>query len=310
MKIKVTSIAFSQNDKLRTELLKFFPLSEFNDDEKRFSSRELIDYLSDCDGAIIGLDTIDDSILTACKNLKVIAKFGVGLDNINQIDCKNNNVAVQWVGGVNKTSVAEMTLGFMIGLNRNLFMTSKQLSQGRWNKNGGTQLSEKTIGIIGLGHIGKEVVRLLKPFNCKILVNDIVDHTEFNKENFLIEATKDEIFKQADIITLHTPLTKETEYLINASTLSLMKKTSFIINTARGKIIKQSDLKEALKNNIIGGCAIDVFEEEPPEDLEFLSLNNLVATPHIGGNSKEAVFSMGMSAIDGLKDFFELKGEI
>lgn len=307
MRIKVTVTAFSKNQELRNELLKYFPESTFNELGKRFTKDELIEYLSDCDGAIVGLDKIDSEVLSACKNLKVIAKFGVGLDNINQDDCKLHNVAVKWVGGVNKSSVAEMTLGFMIGLNRNLFYTSKKLSNGIWDKNGGTQLKNKCIGIIGVGHIGKELIKMLQPFNCKILVNDIINQDKYYQDNNLIEASKDEIFQNADIISLHVPLTTDTFQLINKNNLIKMKSSTFLINTARGEIINQSDLKEALQNNTIAGCALDVFEEEPPRDLEFLRLENLVATPHIGGNSYEAVIAMGKSAMDGIKEYFSIK---
>lgn len=200
-----------------------------------------------------------------------------------------------------------MALGFMIGLSRNLFTTSRKLSHGTWDKNGGTQISNKCIGIIGVGHIGKDLIKMLKPFNCKIMVNDIIEQDEYYNENNLIKATKDEIFQEADIISLHIPLTEKTKYLINTQSLMKMKRSAFLINTARGDIINQNDLKKALKNNYIAGCAIDVFEKEPPSDHEFLNLENLVATPHIGGNSYEAVIAMGESAINGLKEYFEKK---
>lgn len=303
-KIVVTANAFSKNEILVNQLKKFTDNIVLNT-TGRYTKDELISNLKDADGAIVGLDKIDKSILQECKNLKIVAKYGVGLDNINVADCKNANIAVGWTGGVNKTSVAEMTLGYMLMLIRNLYVTSNKLKDGIWNKSGGFQLSGKTIGIIGVGHIGKEVIRLLEPFRCKILVNDIIDQKEYYKKNNLIEVSKEQIFQESDIITIHTPFTEDTENLVTLDKLKGMKNSAYIINTARGGIINENDLKVAIKDGIIAGAAIDAYVTEPPADEEFISLANLIATPHIGGNAKEAVEAMGFSAIKHLEIFFK-----
>jgi len=305
--IVVTANAFSKNKILRDQLLSIFPNAKFNETGLRFTKEELVDFLKNADAAIVGLDQIDDSVLSQTKKLKIIAKYGVGLDNINANACKKFNVSIGWTGGVNKLSVAEMTLGFILGLSRNLYSTSSKLSKGIWNKSGGVQFSGKTIGIIGVGNIGKEVIRLIKPFSCKILVNDVINQENYYKDNGLIEASKDEIFKKAEVITIHTPLNSETNNLINHKTLSMMKSNAYVINTARGGIVNQDDLKYALENNIISGAAMDVYENEPPEDSKLLSLDNFYCTPHIGGNSREAVMAMGESAISHLEKYF-IKG--
>jgi D-3-phosphoglycerate dehydrogenase len=303
-KIVVTANAFSKNSVLVEELKKFSSNIVLNT-SGRYSKPALIDALQDADAAIVGLDKIDASVLKECKNLKIISKYGVGLDNINLDDCRENDVAIGWTGGVNKTSVAEMALGFMLMLLRNLYVTSNQLKAGQWNKSGGLQLSGKTIGIIGVGHIGKELIKLLKPFQCKLLVNDIIEQTEYYQANDLKEATKEEIFRQSDIVTLHTPLTESTKNLVTMDVMKMMKSTALLINTARGGIVNEQDLKSALKDGVIAGAALDAYAVEPPEDKEFVSLPNLIATPHIGGNAKEAVEAMGMSAINHLKEFFK-----
>jgi D-3-phosphoglycerate dehydrogenase len=256
------------------------------------------------EGLIVGLERIDRNFVDACSLLRVISKYGVGVDNIDLDYCREKGIVVRWKPGINKTSVAEMTLAFMIMLIRNIFKTSTQLKEGTWNKSGGFNLSGKTIGIIGVGNVGKEVVRLLTPFHCNILVNDIVDQSAYYRENGLTEASKEFIYMNCDIISIHTPLTNETRYLINRETFSMMKKSAFLINTARGGIVKGEDLKWALMNRIIDGAAVDVYEKEPPEDKELLSLPNLLCTPHIGGNSQEAVLAMGRSAIQHLKEYF------
>jgi D-3-phosphoglycerate dehydrogenase len=189
----------------------------------------------------------------------------------------------------------------MLALCRNLYITSNQLKSGNWNKNGGVQLSGKTIGIIGAGNIGMELIKLLIPFNCRILLNDIEE--KLLENNNVLLTDKETLYKEADFISIHTPLTSDTYNLINLEVLKKMKKSAFLINTARGGIVNQEDLKYALKNGIIGGAALDVYDVEPPTDFELLNLPNLIATPHTGGNAVEAVIAMGISAIQHLVQF-------
>ena len=302
--IGITTVAFSKDKKL-VEHIKSFGFKEVltNVAGQRFTKDELISFLSKCDVAIVGLDKIDESVVAHTPKLKAISKYGVGLDNINFEDCRKYNIDILHTQGVNKRSVSEMVLGFMLSLFRNIYITSNLLKQGVWHKNGGTQLSGKTVGIIGVGHIGKDLVSLLKPFGCTILVNDIINQDEYYQINSLKESSKEEIFKTADIITVHTPLNDNTKYMINKDVLSTMKPTAFVINSARGGIVNQDDLKWALQNNIIAGAALDPYEVEPPEDKELISLPNLINTPHIGGNAQEAVEAMGMAAISNITEW-------
>ena len=302
-KIVVTTNSFSNNDTLVNELKKLTSDIVLNK-IKRYTKEELIENLKDADVAIVGLDVIDESVLKECKNLKIIAKYGVGLNNLNLEDCKKYNVAIGWTGGVNKTSVAEMALGMMLMFSRNLFVTTNQLKNGTWNKSGGFQLSGKTVGIIGMGYIGKELARLLEPFGCKILVNDIINQDNYYKNYNFIEVSKKELYQESDFISIHTPQDESTFNFITLNEMKMMKSTAYLLNTARGGLINEQDLKYALQNNIIAGAGIDAYVEEPPTDKEFISLPNLICTPHIGGNAKEAVKAMGMSAIEHLKEYF------
>tara|TARA_Y100001954_G_C15729853_1_gene562694 strand:+ start:144 stop:1064 length:921 start_codon:yes stop_codon:yes gene_type:complete len=306
MKIVATSPSFSKNEKLQREIYKHFPNAQLNLDGKKFNQKELAEFLGDADAVIVGLDPINEEILNECPNIKIIAKYGVGLNNIDLEACKKRNIAIGWTGGVNKLSVAEMALGFMLMFARNLFMSTNELKNGVWNKSAGFQLSGKTIGIIGMGHTGKELVRLIKPFDCNLVANDIFDQNEYYLENDIREASKEEIFKISDFVTINTPHNEDTNNMVDIKVLKSMKKNAYILNIARGGIINEEDLKYALKNNIIAGAAIDAYVEEPPTDQEFLRLPNLICTPHIGGNAKEAVEAMGMSAINHLKEFFKL----
>jgi len=306
MKIVATSPSFSRNRNLQNEIFKYFPDAVLNTDGKKFSQDELIEYIKDANGIIVGLDNIDECVLSNCPNLKIISKYGVGLNNIDVQACKRRKVVIGWTGGVNKLSVAEMALGFMLMFARNLFMSTNELKSGIWNKSAGFQLSGKSIGIIGIGHTGKELVRLLKPFNCKIFANDVIDQTDYYKENAITETSKDEIFKTCDFVTINTPYNADTHNMVDINVLKSMKNSAYIINIARGGIINETDLKKALKNNIIAGAALDAYVKEPPSDQDLLELPNLICTPHIGGNAKEAVEAMGMSAIEHLKDFYKL----
>ncbi|EDP4188324.1 hydroxyacid dehydrogenase, partial [Campylobacter jejuni] len=214
-------------------------------------------------------------------------------------------VKVIYSQGVNKRSVSELVLGNILSLMRNSYITSNKLKKHEWDKNGGMQLSGKKIGIIGVGNIGKDLVNLLKPFNCTIYVNDIIQQDEYYTKNSLIKTTKEEIYQKCDVVTVHTPSTELTKNMINKNVFTMMKKEAYFINTARGDIVVQEDLKWALKEKIIAGAAIDVYDQEPPRDYDFISLPNLICTPHIGGNAKEAVLAMGESAIENLVNYFK-----
>ncbi len=300
MKVVVSNNAFSKNSFLVQKLLSHFPDAKINTTGKRYTGQDLVDYFRDADAAIVGLEIISPELIDSLPNLKIVAKYGVGLDNIDLEACKARNVNVGWTPGVNRRSVAEMTLGFMLALLRNLYITSNQLKDSHWNKNGGIQLTGRTIGIIGAGNIGKELIDILKPFGCRILINDLKDLSQYAKDNDLEVVEKDFLYKASDVITIHTPYTPETKYILNMDVFKLMKPSAFVINAARGGIVNEADLKIALKERIIAGAALDVYETEPPVDIELLKLPNLICTPHTGGNSIEAVVSMGLSAIDHL----------
>lgn len=304
MKIVATSPSFSKNPVLQQEICDAFSEVVLNTEGIRYSGASLSAFLKDAEGAVIGLEKIDEELLSHCPNLKIVSKYGVGLNNIDLDACQRKGVKIGWTGGVNRLSVAEMALGYMLMLCRNLYVTSNQLKAGTWNKSGGFQLSGKTVGIIGVGHIGKELVRLLAPFKCRILVNDIIEQDDYYNRHGLIFADKERIFKEADIISLHTPLDDSTENLMSIEAFEMMKESAYIINSARGGIIDENALKTALVEKKIAGAAIDVYLEEPPVDMELMTMENLICTPHIGGNAKEAIEAMGRSAIHHLRTFF------
>jgi phosphoglycerate dehydrogenase-like enzyme len=302
--VKATSPTFSKNAILQDELSKRPYQVTLNTEGKRLEGADLVAYLKDADAAIVGLERIDLALLDQCPRLRAVTKFGVGLDNVDVEACRQKGIYVGWTPGINRRTVAEVTLSFMIGMAHNMFSTTHLLKQGTWHKEGGTQISGKTIGIIGLGNIGKEVVEVLRPFRCTILGNDILDMSEYARSAGVRLASKEEIYRTAEFVTLHVPLTPQTLHLINDQALGLFRPEACLINTSRGKVVEQAALKRALQANKIRAAALDVYEVEPPPDHEFLQLPNLVCTPHIAGTSVEAVWALGRSAIEHLDKFF------
>lgn len=292
---------------MRNELIKRYQHVKFNDEGLKLEGENLVEFLFNCDRAIIGLEKLDSSLFSRLPKLKTISRFGVGLDGINLNDMEKHGIKLGWTPGVNKLSVAELTLSFMLALLRNSFSAAYMLKNGAWEKIQGYQLTGKTIGIIGVNHIGKEVIRLLKPFDCRILINDILDQSQYCEKENVQQVNFESIIQQSDIVSLHIPLTTKTQKIINQTVFNQMKKTAFLINTSRGGIVDETALKKALINNQIAGAALDVYNEEPPRDKAFLTLPNLICTPHIAGNAYEAEIAMGQAAIMGLENAVSVK---
>jgi phosphoglycerate dehydrogenase-like enzyme len=304
-RIGITPPAICKLKPFRDNLLATFPNAVFNETGKYFSEEELVHFLKDADAGLIGRDPVTENVLSALPNLKIVSKYGVGLDNVDQEAIKRHGKILGFTEGVNKLSVAELALGYMIGLCHNIFRSGWALKNKSWEKDGGQQLSGKTIGIVGCGNVGKELVRLLAPFECRILVRDILDLSDYCSDHGVEETSFEDLILQADFISLHVPLTELTRNIIDAKVLQNMNTSSFLINTSRGDIINEGDLKQALLKNDIAGAALDVFSVEPPTDYELLECKNLMVTPHIGGNSVEAVAAMADSAVEHLVKFFK-----
>lgn len=304
-KIVVLSPSFSSDSYLREKLSKLGE-TKFNDEQIRFNSdSELISFIGEAEIVVTGLENMSISVLSKLPKLKFISKYGVGLNNINLEYCDKKNISIGWKSGVNKFSVAEITLGFCIMLFRNLHIKNFELRKQVWNKNGGNSLYGKKIGIIGLGNIGKKLIDLLAPFNCKIYANDILPISRYCKNRGIQDSTKEYIYNNCDLISLHVPLTKLTENMINKNVFYAMKKSAFVINTSRGGIINEKDLIESLNKNEISGAALDVFVDEPNINKDLLNNNRIILSPHISGNSKEAVRKMGLSAINHIKSYLK-----
>ncbi|MCR9206494.1 MAG: hypothetical protein NXH75_18065, partial [Halobacteriovoraceae bacterium] len=248
-KISVLSGAYSSNEFLKCKTLSLFPNTKFIASKDEINNKEkLVNFIGESEGVIVGLERMDFDLLSKCKNVKYIAKYGVGLNNIIQEDLNKLNIKLGWTGGVNRHSVAEITLGYILSLCRNISLNTTLLRQDKWIKNGGRSLRELTVGVIGVGYIGKELVRLLEPFGCKILLNDILEDEKFSSDFGLEFVSKEEIYVKSDIITYHVPLTRDTKDMVDSNTISQMKQSPFLVNTARGPIFNINSVKNALKN--------------------------------------------------------------
>ncbi|GBC71465.1 Hydroxypyruvate reductase [Candidatus Calditenuaceae archaeon HR02] len=241
--------------------------------------------------------------------LKVIVRAGAGVDNIAVEEFAGLGVKVFNTPDAVAESVGELVIGLMISLSRGIVRAAAALSRGEWLKQGliGQELAGKTLGIIGLGRIGRVVARIAHAMGMRILVYDVVKFgVELLAQYKAEQVDLEKLLSEADYITIHVPLTEVTRGMIGERELRMMKKTAYLINTARGQIIDQEALKRALKEEWIAGAALDVFAEEPPRDLELLSLPNLIPTPHIGAQTKEAQEKAALEAVQIL--LRELKG--
>ncbi len=300
--IAVASRSFSRHPVLRRELLERYADVRFNDAGIQLSGDSLIGFARGCRKLIVALERIDDAVLSALPELEVISKYGVGTDNLDLAALRRHGVRLGWTGGVNRRSVAELALSMMISLLRHVPEISLGLRNGQWCNRVGRQLSGRTVGIVGCGHIGKDLVCLLQPFGCTILAHDLLDFPEFYAEYGVHPVGLEELLSRSDVVTLHVPLTGRTRNLIDARRLALMKPDAVLVNTARGGLVDESALEEALREGRLAGAAFDVFAAEPPHGSPLLALPNFLATSHIGGSAEEAILAMGRAAIRGLDE--------
>jgi D-3-phosphoglycerate dehydrogenase len=225
------------------------------------------------------------------NNCKIIARVGVGLDNIDLDAAKAKNIRVINAVEGAMNAVAEQVLGLMLSLARNIARADREIRKGNWLKKElmGSELKGKYLGIVGLGNIGKRLGRLARALNMNIIGYDVIPiDEEFSKEVGLMKSDLDTLLQSSDYVSLHVPLLDSTYHLINAEKLSTMKKTACIINTSRGGVVDEKALYDALKNGNLGGAALDVFEKEPATDNPLTTIPNVILTPHIGAQTKEA----------------------
>jgi phosphoglycerate dehydrogenase-like enzyme len=300
--VAVASHSFAKNATLRRELVARHATATFNETGQPLRGDDLVTFLRGHDRAITGLEVLDDAVFEAVPELRIVSKYGVGLDMIDLDAARRHGVSVRWTPGVNRQAVAELAIGFMIALCRNLVPLAHAITEGEWTHPGGRQLSSSVVGIVGCGHVGQVVARLCRAFGATVIANDIRTYDDFYRDQGIRAVALDELLSESDIVTLHVPLDRSTRGLIDEAALARMKPSAFLVNTARGGIVDEAAVKRALVDKRLAGAAFDVFNEEPPTDCELLSLPNFIGTPHIGGGTAEAVLAMGRAAIEGLED--------
>ena len=302
MRVAVCSRSFSKNSFLRKELQNRYLEVKFNDQGVSLNEDGLRSFISDFDAAIIGLEEINSNLLSALPKLKVIGKYGVGLDKIDLQACSDYGVRIGWQPGVNSVAVAELALNMAITIVRKTAVSNSLVKTGAWEQIIGKQLSSLTVGVMGCGHVGSEFVKLLSGFSCSVLVFDKRDVSDFCSANGAEQVCFNEILSRSDLISIHLPKDVSTEGLLCREVVEGLKFGSYIVNTARGGLLNEAHLYECLNNGKLSGVALDVLSVEPPVDSMLINHPNCYITSHIGGSSEEAIIAMGLAAIDGLQN--------
>ncbi len=253
---------------------------------------QLVDLAAEAEGIITGLEWISPRVMAAAPKLKVVSAGGVGYDHIDVPEANRRGIAVAICAGVNNHSVAELAFGMMISLSRTVGVYDRALREGIWSPydtvRTGQELWDKTIGIVGLGRVGRSVGLLARAFGMRVLATDIAWDLTFAAAHGISYVPLDILLRESDYVSLHCPLNSTTRDLIDEQAIEMMKPTAFLINTARGPIVKEVALVNALASGRIAGAGLDVFRVEPHPDNPYLEFPNVVLTPHIGGTTKEA----------------------
>ncbi|MEG6566947.1 phosphoglycerate dehydrogenase [Thermoanaerobacterium saccharolyticum] len=278
-----------------------------NETGRPFVEDELKELIQDVDGIIVGVDKITREILNNAKKLKVITKYGVGLDNIDIDYAKKLGIKITYTPGANRESVADLVFTMILGLSRQLFKLDRIVRDNKWDKVIGREVYGKVIGIIGTGNIGKSVAKRATGFDMKILGYDMQPDYDFARQIGMEYADLQTLLKNSDYITLHIPFTESMHHFIDREKLNMIKSTAFIVNTSRGELINEEALYEALKQKRLAGAALDVFEIEPPYNSKLIKLENVILSPHCGASTEDAINRMNMMAVEGLKSVLENK---
>ena len=308
--IAVASRSFSKNTNLINKLKQKYSKIILNETGKTLEGDELITFLSSADKAIIGIENISGEVLAKLPSLKVISKYGVGLNNLDMESIKAQGIRIGFTPGVNKQSVAELALTLTLMSLRKIHRNHLEILEGYWSQEKGSELHGKTVGLLGFGNIGQRFTALLRPFNCKFIFFDEkdyssnellsicnsigIDQTSLHQEDFM------NVLNQADILSLHLPLSKETENIISAKEMKHLNPSVCLINTARGGIINELDLYDFLADHPDAFAAFDVYKEEPSLGNPLFGLPNFFGTSHRSSLTHEGIDAMGLAAIEGL----------
>ncbi len=298
-RVLVTPTSFGKNNPiLKTQLEAEVGEVVYNTTGRPLSDTELMEVIPEIDGYIAGLDTISRQVIEAATNLKVIARYGVGVDAVDLEAAEEKGIIVTNTPGANSASVAELTVGLMLSLARNIPFAAQVTKSGEWPRLGGLSLEGKVVGLLGFGAIGQQVARRLSGFDCKILAYDpVVDELQSAELNVEL-VPREDVLRQADFVSLHCPLTDETKGMVDPVFLGQMRDGAYLINTSRGELVDENALYEAIYDEKLRGAALDVFDKQPPNpDNPLLSLEQVIPTPHMGAHTDGATNAMGWIAL-------------
>jgi D-3-phosphoglycerate dehydrogenase len=294
-KVLVTARSFASCNEAKAILEGQDYLITWNPYGRPLNEQELVELMPGMDALITGTDEVTAKVIAAgMPTLKVIGKYGVGYDNIDVVAAKRQGVQVTFTPGVLTKAVAELAMGLLLSVARNIAAMDLLVRQGKWERITGTELSGKTMGIVGTGNIGKEVAKRAVAFDLNVIAYDVFPNSSFAAEYGIKYVELSELFKEADFISLHTPSTPETVGMVDMKCLQSMKNTAILVNTARGDLIVEEDLLKALQDGVIAGAGLDTFALEPLRDEQFFKLSNVVLSPHAGSNTHETVARMSI----------------
>ena len=284
---------------LKTDLEQQVKQVIYNKTGKPLSSHQVAEMLPRMDGYIAGLDQIDRQALAAADNLKIIARYGVGIDKVDLAAAKEKGIIVSNTPGANSASVAELALTMILMLARQIPTAVQAIKNGGWPRLPGLSLEGKTIGIIGLGAIGKHLARRLAAFGCELIAYDPFADELFAQNHDVSLVPIDQLISNADFVSLHVPVLPETLGMVNDEFIQSMKKDSFLINTSRGELVDENALLKGLKSGHIRGAGLDAFTQEPPDVRNpLLSMPQVICTPHLGAQTDGATNNMGRMALE------------
>ncbi len=300
MRVLVTPTSYGKTDpRLKTELEGLVCEVIYNPSSKPLRSADVARLLEGVDGYIAGLDEINRSALEKADALKVIARYGVGVDNVDLAAAREKGITVTNTPGANASAVAELAVGLILALARRIPEAINATRSGGWPRLSAISLDGKTVGLLGFGAVGKQVARRLGGFDCEIVAYDPYPDQIFAVSHNIQIVTQEEVIRKADFLSLHLPLQLETRLVVNAGFLSKMKKGSFLINTARGELIDEPALVEAIQSKHLAGAGLDVFTHEPPgPDNPLLRLPQVLVTPHCSSHTDGAMNAMGWMALN------------
>lgn len=271
---------------------------------KKISQEELIQGVAEYDAIIVGIEKFTKAVIQASKRLKILAKHGIGVDNIDVKAASGRGIVVTNAPGTNSDAVADLTIGLFLSLARSIPFADRSVKEGGWPRMVGVEINGKVLGIIGLGQIGKRVAKRASGFDMRILAYDVFKDEAFARKWGITYVSLDEVLAESDFLSIHVPIGPSTRGLIGERELNLMKKEAFLVNISRGGIVDEESLCRILKEKRIRGAALDVFTSEPPTGSPLLTLDNVILSPHMGAYTLEALRETGMACARGIVDVF------